>query len=155
MLSRTRRSSNDWKATLVGVCPLLHEVGRLRANTFRPLGPSHGEKEEATETSTEHRIVPDHVAWGEAGVHHVSRRQLQSDSAGDVLGSSVRAVFAQMQQVLRVLVQIQPYVVAVVVVHGGREANIVDPSDRSREDACRRRQELQVQGHVPQSQGLA
>lgn len=51
--------------------------------------------------------------------------------------TAVFVLLAQVQEILVVLVQVNTHVVFVTVVGGGREADVVDAFDRSREHTCR------------------
>lgn len=95
-----------------------------------------GENEEAAEGVAEQRVVVERVVGEEAEVHDVSGLQLQRQAAGHVSGSAVFVVLAQVHEVLVVLVQVNAHVVAVTVVGGGSEADVVHAFIRSCEDAC-------------------
>lgn len=94
------------------------------------------ENEEAAEGVAEHRVIVEGVVGEEAEIHDVSGLQIEHQSAGHVSGSAVRAVLAQMHEVLAVLVQVNAHVVVVGVVGGSCEADIVHTSNRGCEHAC-------------------
>lgn len=95
-----------------------------------------GGNEEAAEGVAEQRVVVEDVVGEEVEKHDVSLLQLEHQSAGHVSGSAVFVVLAQVHEVLVVLVQVNPHVVAVAVVGGGREADVVHALNRGREHAC-------------------